>query len=181
MKTLKKSMYYAILCLALVLTACSSDDDNETNNNEGNNGGSGELFTAKIDGNDFAASQDPATLIGATKSTANGMTLVTGQGSTNTGDFINFGIFDYNGPGTYITGNNLTNPNYLRYGELVGQTAMIWGSDLATFAAGIGPGEIVVTVDADGKLEGTFTFEGYNAQDMTTKMVTQGQFKVTID
>jgi hypothetical protein len=180
MKTLKNSVFYSILCLALVLASCSKDDDNATNN-QGNNGGGGELFSAKIDGTDFSASQDPATLIGATKSTANSMTIVTGQGSTNTGDFINFGVFDYNGPGTYVTGDNLTNPNYLRYGELNGQTPMVWGSDLATSAAGIGPGEIVITVDADGKLEGTFTFEGYNAQNMTSKMITEGQFKVTID
>jgi hypothetical protein len=58
---------------------------------------------------------------------------------------------------------------------------MVWGSDLATSSAGIGPGEIVITVDADGKIEGTFTFEGYNAQNMTSKMITEGKFKVTID
>ena len=93
MKTVKKSIYYMFLCLTLVLTACSSDDDNANNNNQQNSGG-GELFTAKIDGADFAASTDPATLIGGTKATANGTTIVTGQGSTNNGDFINFSITD---------------------------------------------------------------------------------------
>ena len=180
MKTLKRSIYYTFLCLSLVLTACSSDDDNANNNNQQNNGG-GELFTAKIDGADFAASTDPATLIGGTKSTANGTTIVTGQGSTNSGDFINFNITGYTGPGTYRTGDNLTNPNALQYGELAGQSANVWASNLATSAAGISPGTIEITVDADGKLEGTFTFEGYNAQDMTSKMITQGQFKLTID
>ncbi len=167
------------VCLSLVLTACSSDDDNGTNNQQGNGGG--ESFTAKIDGADFTASTDPATLIGATKSTANGMTVVTAQGSTNSGDFINFNIIGYTGPDTYKTGDNLTNPNQIQYGELAGQSANVWASNLATSAAGIAPGEIVITVDADGKLEGTFSFEGYNAQDMTSKMITQGSFKVSID
>ncbi|MCW5520012.1 hypothetical protein J1N09_09195 [Aureitalea sp. L0-47] len=179
MKTLKTSIYYMFLCLSLVLTACSSDDDNANNNQQNN--GSGELFTAKIDGTDFAASMDPATLIGGTKSTANGMTVVSGQGSTNSGDFINFNIIGYNGPGTYKTGDNLTNPNALQYGELAGQSANVWASNLATSAAGIAPGTIEITVDADGKIEGTFSFEGYNAQDMTSKMITQGQFKFSID
>lgn len=180
MKTLKKTLFFSILCVALALTGCSKDDDNASNNNQGNNGG-GELFSAMVDGNNFAASQDPATLIGATKSTSNGTTTVTAQGSTNNGDFINFSIFEYNGPGTYQTGNNLSNPNLIQYGELVGQSASVWASNLATAAAGITAGEIVITVDADGKLEGTFTFEGYNAQNMTSKMITQGEFKVAVD
>jgi len=179
MKTLKRSLLYAVICLGLAVSSCSNDDDN-SNNNQGDNGG-GELFSAMVDGSSFAASTDPATLIGATKTSANGMTTVTAQGSTNNGDFINFNIIGYNGPGTYQTGNNLTNPNFIQYGELVGQTATVWASNLATSAAGIGPGEIVITVDADGKLEGTFNFEGYNGQDMTTKMITQGEFKVSVD
>lgn len=183
MKTLKHTLYYTFLCLALVMTSCNKDDDGAENNEQNNNnGGGGELFTAKIDGADFSASTDPATLIGGTKSTNNGMTLITGQGSTNDGDFINFSVFGYNGPGTYTTGDDLSNTNFIQYGELVGQSANVWASNLATAAVGgLMPGEIVVTKDADGKLEGTFSFEGYNGMDMTTKMVTEGQFKLTLD
>ena len=91
-----KKMFYSVLALSVLLSSCSSDDDNaENNNNNNNQGGGGEFFTAKIDGADFAASTDPASLIGGTKSTANGMTIVAGQGSTNSGDFINFNIVCY--------------------------------------------------------------------------------------
>lgn len=180
MRSLKKSIYYLTLCLALVITGCSSDDDNAENNNN-NQGGGGEFFTAKIDGVDFNASTDPATLIGGTKSSAGGMTIVTGQGSTNSGDFINFSITEYNGTGTYTTGDSLTNPNQIQYGELNGQSADVWASNLATSAAGIAPGQIVITKDADGVIEGTFAFEGYNGVDMTTKSITQGSFKFNVD
>lgn len=176
-------MYYFVLCLALVATACSSDDDNPENdpNNNNQGGGGGEFFTAKVDGVDFAASTDPATLIGGTKATGNGMTIVTGQGSTNTGDFINFSITGYNGPGSYATADNMMNPNQIQYGKLNGQSADVWASNLATAAAGIPAGEIVITVDADGVVEGTFTFTGYNPADMTTKDITQGSFKFNVD
>jgi len=182
MKTLQRTIYFITLCLALVVSGCSNDDDNSGDGGEGGGtGGGGEFFRAKVDGADFSASTDPATLIGGTKSTANNQTAVTGQGSTNTGDFINFTIIGYTGPGSYATGNNLTNPNILQYGELNGQSASVWSSNLATSAAGIAPGEINITVDADGVIEGTFSFEGYNGQDMTTKNITQGEFKFNVD
>lgn len=169
------------VCLALIIAGCSNDDDNSGDGGDGGATGGGEFFRAKVDGADFSASTDPATLIAGTKSTGNNITIVSGQGSTNTGDFINFSIVGYNGPGSYATGNNLTNPNLLQYGELNGQSASVWSSNLATAAAGIDPGEINITVDADGVIEGTFSFEGYNAQDMTTKNITQGEFKFNVD
>lgn len=181
MKTFKRISYYFLLSLVLVAAACSGDDDNPENNNNNNQSGGGEFFMAKIDGADFAASTDPATLIGGTKATGNGVTIVSGQGSTNAGDFINFSITGYNGPGTYATADNLMNPNQIQYGELNGQSADVWASNLATAAAGIPAGEIVITVDANGVIEGTFAFTGYNPADMTTKDVTQGSFKFNVD
>ncbi len=179
MKTIKKTILIAFAGMALVFTSCNKDDDG---GDDGSTSGGGEFFTAKVDGNSFAASTDIATLIGATKTTNNGVTLVTAQGSTNDGDFINFSIFSYNGTGTYTTGDNLTNPNMIQYGEVKGQTAQVWGSNLASSAVGgLIAGKITITVDADGVLEGTFSFEGYNADNMSTKNITEGSFKVTID
>lgn len=181
MKTFKRSIYFLTLCLALVFAGCSNDDDNNGDGGDGGATGGGEFFRAKVDGADFSASTDPATLIGGTKSTANNITVVSGQGSTNTGDFINFSIVGYTGPGTYTTGDSLTNTNLIQYGELNGQNASSWASSGPTSAAGIAPGEINITVDADGVIEGTFSFEGYNAADMTTKNITQGEFKFNVD
>ena len=184
MKTLKHTLFYTFICIAMAFTSCSSDD----NGDGGEMGGepdpaSGvvEHLTAKIDGTDFIASLDPASLIGATKSTTNGMTIVTGQGSTNNGDFINFSIIGYTGPGEYKTGDELTNPNGIMYGEIDGGSPQAWSSGLASNAAGLPHGTITITVDADGELEGTFSFEGYNGDDMSTKSITEGSFKAVID
>jgi len=182
MKLVKKTMYYTFLCLALVFTSCSSDDDNnEGGDNGGNNGnGAAEFFTAKVDGVNFEASQDPATLIGATKTQQAGVSLFTAQGSTNEGNAINMSIFGYDGPGTYTTGDNLTNTNIIQYIEIspIGS----WMSSLASAAVGgLQAGEIIITSDSDGVVEGTFSFEGYNGDNMTTKMITEGRFKVNVD
>ena len=179
MKTLKKSAYLLLLCLAVVATSCKKDDDN--NDEEGEQGGGTELFTAKVDGANFAASTDLATLIGGSLSTTqNGMILVA-QGSTNDGDFINFSITDYDGVGTYTTGDDIMNPNSIQYGEVAGG-ATVWASNLATAALGtLRAGEIKVTSQNESSVKGTFSFEGYDGQGMTTKNVTEGKFEVNFD
>ena len=35
--------------------------------------------------------------------------------------------------------------------------------------------------DADGVVEGTFSFSGYNAEDMSIKEITEGKFKAILD
>lgn len=179
MNTLKKSMYVLMLFTAAFFTACSSDDDN--NEGEDDNGGGAELFTAKVGGVAFTASTNPASLIGGSlTSNSNGMVLVA-QGSTNSGDFINFTITDYNGTGTYTTGDDVQNTNMIQYGEVSGG-ANVWASNLATAALGtLRAGEIKVTFQDANGAKGTFTFEGYNAQNMTTKNVTEGKFEIAFD
>lgn len=184
MKAFKNSIYLGLMVLALALTACSSDDSGDNNDGDDNSNSGGEqLMTAKVDGADFAASQDPADLIGATKSSQGGVSILTVQGSTNSGDFINFTVFDYNGTGTYSTGDSPANTSLIQYGELVGTTgADVWASNLASSqVGGLAPGEITVTVDDDSVVEGTFSFEGYNPADMTTKTITEGRFKANLD
>lgn len=39
----------------------------------------------------------------------------------------------------------------------------------------------MITKDEDGVLEGTFSFQGYNGDNMTTKNITEGIFKVNLD
>ncbi|MDC8003129.1 DUF6252 family protein [Aureisphaera galaxeae] len=177
MKTFKSVLF--LFLLSTLIISCSNDDDA---GDSGTTGGGGEAFSAKIDGADFAASTNPATLIGGTFTTTNGTSLLTGQGSTNNGDFINFSIIDFNGPGTYTTGDNISNTNQIQYGELVGQTANVWASNLASASVGgLQAGEITITSQDDNGAEGTFSFEGYNAADMSTKMISEGQFKISFD
>lgn len=173
-----------LLFVSAAIVACNkSDDDGGEEGEQQEQTGSGELFTATVDGTNFAADTDPATLIGGTLSTSGGTTVLAGQGSTNDGKFINFQIIGFNGTGTYVTADDLTNPNMIMYGELQGTTtASAWNSSgIAASSGAIQPGEIVVTAQTDTMAEGTFSFEGYNAEDMTVKTVTNGKFKITFD
>jgi hypothetical protein len=159
------------------MTGCNKSDDD--GGDQGQQGGAGgESFTASINGSDFAASTDFETLISAQMT--NGVLVA--QGSTNSGNFINFSIINYSGTGTYTSGDNLTNSNSMQYGEVNGTAVSSWGSNLETSAVGgLTPGEIIITSDANGVVEGTFSFEGYNAADMSSKMITSGRFKANVD
>jgi len=169
MKTLKKSAYLLLLCLAVLATSCKSDDNNNEEG-EGDQGGGTEFLTAKVDGVDFEAAQSPAVIVAATVSN----NVLAFQGGKNNGETIRGTINDYTGVGTYRTGNDISNVNSLTYVTLTPVAA--WTS---TF--NIGSGTVEVTSDDGTTVEGTFSFEGFNGSDGTTKVITQGNFKAILD
>ena len=169
MKTLKKSIYLLFLCTAVAVTSCNKNDDSNDDGQGDQNNGT-EFLTAKVDGVDFEAAQDPAVIVSAAVS--NNVLAI--HGGKNNGETIRGTINGYNGVGTYHTGNDISNPNSLAY--LTINPVQNW---MSTF--NIGSGTLEVTFDDGTTVEGTFTFEGLNAQDQTTKTVTQGNFKAIID
>ncbi|MGV6829556.1 MAG: DUF6252 family protein [Flavobacteriales bacterium] len=166
MKTIKKTLYLVMLFAAVMVSSCNKDDDN--NDNGGGNGGGSEFLTAKVDGSNYEAAQSPAVIVGAQSS--NGVLVV--QGGTNDGETIRINIGNYNGPGTYHAGD-FTNPNTFSYITLPNN---LWMGGF-----GLGSGTVNVTSDNGTTVEGTFSFEGVNGQNNTTKSITEGQFKATID
>lgn len=157
-----------------VMSCSNNDDDNDGNNNAGN-----EHFTAKIDGTDWSASTNFDTTGGTLTSNA-GMTVLAVQGSDENGVAINFSIINYNGPDTYTTGDNMSNSNLIQY--ITVSPVAGWVSNAVTsVVGGLTPGSITVTSDSDGVVEGTFSFDGYNADDMSTKVITEGSFKANLD
>ena len=159
----------------LTLTSCSSDDD--SNGDNGGNSGA-EFLTAKIDGANYSAAQSPAVIVGA--QSVSGVLAV--QGGDNSGNTISITLPNYTGVGTYITGDDLSNQNGIMYLEISGGAPSSWGSNFASAAVGtLMAGTIEVTSDNGTTVEGTFTFEGYNAADMSVKAVTQGEFKALFD
>ena len=163
-----------VMTLSLVtFTSCSSDDDNG-----GGSGSGDEFLTASIDGSNFSAAQSPAVIVGA--QSTNGILAV--QGGTNTGNTISIAINGYTGVGTYTTGDVISNTNFIQYLTISGTTPSTWASGLSSAAVGgIMPGTIEITSDDGTTVEGTFSFDGYNAADMTTKVVTNGEFKAKFD
>lgn len=63
----------------------------------------------------------------------------------------------------------------------VSPVAGLLNNGVASLVDGVGTGTVEVTSDADGVVEGTFSFKGYNAEDMTMKTITEGQFKAIVD
>ncbi len=170
MKTIKKTMYLVMLVTTVLFTACSSDDDNDDNDDGSGGTGGSEFLTAKVDGADFAAAQDPAVIVGA--SLSNGILAV--HGGKNNGETIRITVGDYNGVGTYSAGEIITGVNSLMYVTISPVAAWTTIFELAT-------GTIEITSDDGTTVEGTFSFEGYNAADQSTKNITNGSFKAIIE
>ena len=64
MNTLKVLSRYAFIFMALLVTACDKDDDSSGGGDDPAASGD-EFVTAKVDGANFAAAQDPAVIVGA--------------------------------------------------------------------------------------------------------------------
>ena len=175
MNTLKVLSRYAFIFMALFLAACENDDESSDGGDDPAATGE-EFVTAKIDGVDYAAAQEPAVIVGAT--VEGGVFAV--QGGTNEGETIRITINGYDGPGTYVTGDEVTNGSSLMYVTLTPVATWMNGG-VTALVDGVGTGTIEVTSDADGVVEGTFSFKGYNAEDMTIKEFTEGKFKAIID
>lgn len=169
MKNLKIKFLLIAVFTVFAFTSCNNDDDDDGGSSSGD-----EFLTAKIDGADFAASTSPATIIGAT--ITNGLLAV--QGGDNSGNTISFQIFGYNGLGVYATADALIGTNSIRYITI--SPVATWDSSGVTSITGITPGRIEVTFDDGVTVEGTFSFEGYNAADTTTKVITEGEFKAIL-
>lgn len=177
MKTIQNMGLAAVMILSLLATACSGDDDATTATDDDTDTAAGaEFVTAKVDGANFAAAQEPAVIVGATIDSG----VLAVQGGTNDGETIRVTVVGYDGPGTYTTGDNPTNGSMLMYLTLT-PTATWMNSGITALVDGIGTGTVVVSSDSDGVVEGTFSFTGYNAEDMSTKEVTEGKFKANLD
>ena len=169
MKILKKSMYLLMVCSIVLFTACSGDDDNNDDDDGGGGGGS-EFLTAKVAGTNYEAAQSPTVIVGASKS--NDVLAV--HGGKNNGETIRITIGNYNGVGTYTAGEVITGVNSLMYVTVSPVAAWTTFFEIAT-------GTIEITSDDGTTVEGTFSFDGYNAENQTTKSITEGKFKAVIE
>lgn len=154
MKNLQKITF--LLCLSLIIS-CSSNDDDLGLSAEGS-------LTAKVDGNSFTS------LSVAVAATVSNNVLVF-QGSNSDGEYIRANIINYNGEGTYKTGDNISNSSSISYGSVNPVSAWI-----STF--NIGSGTITITADSSTNVKGTFSFSGENnsSSAVTTKTITEGTF-----
>ena len=163
MKTLKT--LGAMCLLATILFSCSSDDGGG-----GSNSG-GFSLTAKVNGANYSNSNyfDPMAVI------TNNILVI--QSSDNGGNSIQIQVMNYNGVGSYTSGNNNLMAgyiNYLKAGATVGQ--------FKTFTSVRGDGLVEITEVTDTYVKGTFSATAPENVSNSTESVeiTEGRFKAKI-
>lgn len=166
MRNLKNFMLLLITVSLVTLSGCSSDD----------NGGGGSAaqgtITAKIDGASFTSIDiaSMASLVAA----SNTLTL---QGNDANGNSIIMVINGYNGTGTYNFDGNSIPLNIASYLEIDINNPTNVETWTAPYQAALN-GSVTITQESDDNIQGTFEFTGQNANDMSTKAITNGSFSL---
>ncbi len=155
MKNLKNLLLF--MCLSFIVSCSDATDEDLGSTAEG-------TFTAKVDGDSFTSLKATVSAI-----VTNGVAVI--GGSNANGDYIRITISDYNGVGTYKTGDAISSTNSILYGSL--SPFANWSS-----AFDIGSGTIEITEDTATQVSGTFTFLGYNGPN-DRKEVTEGTFNAS--
>lgn len=170
MRHLKNIMILFMVLTVGTFTSCSSDDDG---GDPGDTTAAAGTITAKIDGANFTSLQLTtfANLVNA-----GGVSTLTIQGNTDSQAF-NLLINGYDGVGTYEISDagiaiiasyiepNITDP----------MNTQTWSAPYAN--SGV-IGEINISEETANGVKGTFFFTGKNANDDSTKVITDGQFNV---
>ncbi|TZF82730.1 hypothetical protein FW774_14645 [Pedobacter sp. BS3] len=178
-----KPLKFIVLILTVFagLSSCKKDKDND------NDGSGGDFyFTVKVDGNSFSGDMSKAEGFGLFKYHEGTLSFSIAKDVANpaTGTFLMNILSGYNGAGSYKVGVG-GGTNYARYttGSMVGGgTVSFWTAETGSgsTANNIGTGTIVVSSDKNGVVEGTFSFDGYNNADHTTKHFTEGKFRLKV-
>lgn len=163
MKTLKTFGTMCILA-TVFLFSCSSDDSEDS--------GSGSFsLKAKVDGANYSNSSlfNPMAVI-----VSNTLMI---QSSDNDGNSIQIQVPNFDGEGTYTSGNNDLMAGYINYleaGASIGQ--------FRTFTSVRGDGTVEITEVTDTYVKGTFSATApENIENPTESVeITQGTFKAEI-
>lgn len=170
MKSLKTLT--VLFCVTIFIMSCSKNDETEetlTTNQP--------HFTAKIDGNDWTADINNSN----THAQIHHGSFLSLSGYTDDLDYGGFliNIRNYNGVGEYKIGVGSTDKSYGRFtsGSFAKNNLKSWNAEESNNS--IGTGVLKITSDKDNILKGTFSFDGYNKDDSTTKKITSGSFLLT--
>jgi len=144
-----------------ILTGCSNDDDVDI---------ADQYLTAKVDGVDFVAESKRSIKI--LRNTNDYGTNLYVKGMSTEGDFIEFSVYGYDGPGKYYFGDNYFNSSWIKYH----QTSNLedWESimDLSNKSSFVE----ILFIDGNS-MEGIFSFNGKSKITGISKIVSEGAFK----
>lgn len=166
-KLIKTSILFLVIFLGL--SSCKKDEKaSDDKNNSGDF-----YFKVKMDGKDYPSDIGD----GKTAGMSHSGTLLTikDKAGNNPGFFIN--IHNYAGAKTYQIGasTSTTSVSNASYSEiLTANKWYFWGSTAEA------PGTITISSDKNNVIEGTFSFNGYNPDDKTTRRFTEGKFRLKV-
>jgi len=169
MKTKLFNLTILFLAIAIGLSSCKKDDNtNEDNSNSGDF-----YFNVKIDGKDYPSDIGDGKT--AVKSHSGTLLTIRDKAGNSPGFFIN--ILNYSGAKTYQLSESTSTADVSNgsYSEALTPVKWyFWGSIATT------QGIITITSDKNNVVEGTFSFNGYNKDDKTTKKFTEGKFRLKV-
>ncbi|MEZ4874144.1 MAG: DUF6252 family protein [Flavobacteriaceae bacterium] len=170
MKSIKILSFF--LFVSLVLVSCKKDDDGG-----GDPQAASGTLTAKVNGTSFTSLEIATT---ANEVTGNGVTTITIQGSDANGKGVVMIINGYSGVGSYEISDSNTIFNTATYIEANISNPANSQSWMAPFQNSGVAGEINISEKNDTTIKGTFSFEAKNANDNSTKSITEGSFNMNL-
>ncbi|CAL66777.1 hypothetical protein [Christiangramia forsetii] len=144
-----------------LFSGCSNDDDSNISN---------QYLTAKIDGLDFAA--EPINSIKILRNTDNYGTNLYVKGISLEGDFIEFVIYSYKGPGKYYFGNNYFDKSWIKFHQLSSLEEWETIMDLNKRS-----NFVEITLNDGVSIEGNFSFDGKSKMTGVSKLISDGVFR----
>lgn len=171
MKNFTRSMFAALVCVALVFTGCKKDDDG------GMGGAAAEgNLTATVNGNSFQSLEGTTA---AQETNSGGVRVIAVSAGTIDSENLQMIVQNFDGVGTYSL--NLINIGTYSYlpdpSNPDPNTVVIYST--ATGSGNVG--EINISSYSATNVEGTFSFTGYNINDPSdTTTVTNGAFNMAL-
>ncbi|WP_298148253.1 DUF6252 family protein [Flavobacterium sp.] len=159
MKSVSKFFFLVML---FGLFSCSNDDN-------GSGASSGFYLKAKVEGQNYRSFVSPTAVSVA------GMLMI--QSSASSGNSIQIQIANYNGVGTYTSGNNDLTAGYINY-LLLGDTP----TSFQTFTSVRGTGTVEITEVTETSISGTFSATApENVPGATNQVsITEGSFRAEL-
>lgn len=166
MRNIKNFMLLLMTISLVTLSGCSSDY------NDGGGSAAQGTITAKIDGASFTSIDiaSMASLVAA----SNTLSL---QGNDANGNSIIMFINGYNDTGTYNFDGNSIPLNIAIYLEIDINNPTNVETWTAPYQAALN-GSVTITQESDDNIQVMFEFTGQNANDMSTKAITNGSFSL---
>ena len=158
-----------LIFLVFSLSACSEDDELAME---------AVHLTANVEGEKFEVNSNKGTMRGEKRLSAIGTVDLTVKAEDDQGKSIEFLIFNYNGKNSYPIGAGFFNDNWIRFSQTSPEG--IWAASRSSGTSTILINSIEITSDDGQRIKGHFSFEGRESKDSSRRLVTDGDFDLSL-